>query len=83
MNEYVTEAELQERLKVSRYMLWHLRRCVGGLPFRRIRGSIRYEVSEVDAWLAAHCQGQRQEVSTCVKEACYAKRKSDNPRRPI
>jgi hypothetical protein len=60
MTEYVTEAELQKRLKVSRYMLWSLRRTRPGLPYRRIRGSIRYEVSEVDAWLSAHCQGQKQ-----------------------
>ncbi len=61
--DYVNETELMERLKLSRYTFWQLRR--DGLPFLRIRGRIRYEPVQVDAWLREHCQGQ-QPVSTPV-----------------
>lgn len=55
MNEYLTEAELAEHLKISRQLLWVLRR--EGLPFRKVGGVIRYVPEEVDAWLVLHCQG--------------------------
>jgi predicted DNA-binding transcriptional regulator AlpA len=56
--DYVSEAELIARLKLSRYTLWQLRR--DGLPFLKIRGRIRYEPAQIDAWIAEHCRGQRE-----------------------
>ena len=55
MNEYLTETELAKRLKVSRYVLWTLRKT--GLPYRRVRGAILFVPEEVDAWLDVHCKG--------------------------
>jgi biotin operon repressor len=55
--DYVSEAELIARLRLSRYTLWQLRR--DGLPFLKIRGRIRYVPEDVNAWLAVHCQGKR------------------------
>jgi predicted DNA-binding transcriptional regulator AlpA len=57
---YISETELMERFKLSRYMFWQLRR--DGLPFLRIRGRIRYEPAQVEAWIQKHCQGQQQET---------------------
>ena len=54
--EYITEAELVERMGLSRYTLWKLR-C-DGLPFLRIRGRVRYEPANVEAWIQERCQGQ-------------------------
>ena len=56
MNEYLTEAELTKRLKISRQTLLALRK--NGLPYRKVRGAIRYVPDEVDIWLGVHCQGQ-------------------------
>lgn len=58
MNEYWTEAELAEHLKISRQMLWVLRK--EGLPYRKVGGVIRYVPEEVDAWLSLHCQGKNK-----------------------
>lgn len=55
---YVSESELIARLKLSRYTLWQLR--LDGLPFLKIRGRVRYEPAQVDAWIKEHCQGQRE-----------------------
>jgi predicted DNA-binding transcriptional regulator AlpA len=55
--DYVSESELIERLKLSRYTLWQLRR--DGLPFLKIRGRVRYVPEDVDAWLSVHCQGKK------------------------
>lgn len=46
---YETETELAKILKVSRSTLWQLRKV--GLPYRRVRGQIRYLLDEVDKWL--------------------------------
>ena len=54
--DYVSEAELMARLKLSRYTLWQLRR--DGLPFLKIRGRVRYVPEEVETWLSVHCQGK-------------------------
>jgi hypothetical protein len=56
MNEYLTETELTERLKISRQTLLALRR--DGLPYRKVRGAIRYVPEEIDTWLSVHCQGK-------------------------
>ena len=55
--DYVNERELIARLGLSRYTFWQLRH--DGLPFLRIRGRIRYELAEVEAWIREHCQGQQ------------------------
>ena len=57
MNDYLTEMELTKRMKISRQTLLALRR--NGLPFRQVRGTIRYVPEEVDIWLGVHCQGQQ------------------------
>jgi predicted DNA-binding transcriptional regulator AlpA len=57
MNEYLTESELAKELQMSRQTLLALRK--DGLPYRKVRGVIRYVPEEVDAWLAVHCQGKR------------------------
>ena len=50
MDEYLTEEELAERLKVSRTTLWALRNQ--GLPHCRIRSRmVRYRIEEVTEWL--------------------------------
>lgn len=49
MNEYLTEEEIAEKLKVSRTTLWLLRR--DGMPFVRVRGGIRYRPETVEVWL--------------------------------
>lgn len=59
MNPYMTEAELEEYLKLSRYTFWQLRR--NGLPYRRIGRTVRYLPEEVEAWLNDNCQGQKQQ----------------------
>jgi len=56
MNEYLTEKELCEALRVSRYWVYHLRKR--GMPFRKIGRGIRYVRQEVDDWLTAKYQGQ-------------------------
>ncbi len=58
MNKYWTEAELAEHLKISRQMLWALRK--EGLPYRKVGGLIRYVPEEVDTWLSLHCQGKNK-----------------------
>ena len=55
---YYSEADLIESMKFSRYTLWQLRR--DGLPFLRIRGRIRYELAQVEAWIQKNCQGNEQ-----------------------
>jgi predicted DNA-binding transcriptional regulator AlpA len=57
MNEYLTESELAKELQMSRQTLLALRK--DGLPYRKVRGVIRYVPEEVDAWLSVHCQGER------------------------
>lgn len=57
MNEYLTEQELAEHLKISRQTLLALRK--NGFPYRKVRGAIRYVPSEVDKWIATNCQGQQ------------------------
>jgi predicted DNA-binding transcriptional regulator AlpA len=57
MNDYLTETELAKQLQMSRQTLLALRK--DGLPYRKVRGVIRYVPEEVDAWLAVHCQGKR------------------------
>jgi predicted DNA-binding transcriptional regulator AlpA len=56
MNEYLTEMETCNRLHVSRFKLFELRKK--GLPFRRIGRGIRYIPQEVDAWISKHFNGQ-------------------------
>ena len=56
MENYLTEGELAERLKVSRSFLWNLRRQ--GLPFVQIGRTVRYLSQNVDSWLAVNCQGK-------------------------
>ena len=58
MNEYLTESELAKELQVSRQTLLALRK--DGLPYRKVRGTIRYVPEEVDAWLAVHCRGKQK-----------------------
>jgi hypothetical protein len=31
-----------------------------GLPFLKIRGRVRFEPAQVDAWITEHCRGQRE-----------------------
>ncbi len=57
MNDYLTETELAKRLQMSRQTVLALRK--DGLPYRKVRGVIRYVPEEVDAWLAVHCQGKQ------------------------
>ena len=57
MNEYLTESELAKELQMSRQTLLALRK--DGLPYRKVRGVIRYVPEEVDAWLSVHCQGKQ------------------------
>lgn len=63
MDEYLTEMELAERLKMSRQALLALRKQ--GLPYRRANRAVRYVVSEVDEWMKAQCQvqGKQEEQS--------------------
>ena len=56
MNEYLTESELAKELQMSRQTLLALRK--DGMPYRKVRGVIRYVPEEVDAWLSVHCQGE-------------------------
>ena len=49
MQEYLTEDEIAEKLKVSRTTLWQLRK--DGMPFVRVRAGIRYKPSTVEEWL--------------------------------
>ena len=56
IDSYLTEMELTKRLKISRQTLLALRK--NGLPFRQVRGTIRYVPEEVDVWLDTYCQGQ-------------------------
>lgn len=48
-HELLTTADLMEKLKVSRDMLYRLRKA--GLPFIKIGGSIRYNFQDVGEWL--------------------------------
>jgi excisionase family DNA binding protein len=54
--EYLTESDLAEILKVSRSTLWELRKA--GLPYRQVRGQIRYRLDEVNQWLDQNCTGK-------------------------
>ena len=49
MQDYLTEDEIAEKLKVSRTTLWQLRK--DGMPFVRVRAGIRYRPSTVEEWL--------------------------------
>jgi len=53
MDEYMTETELAERLKVSRTFLWAMRTSEG-LPHCRIGRAIRYSQNAVTDWLSRH-----------------------------
>ena len=56
MDEYLTEEELCERLKLSRNSLWQLRK--NGLPYRKIGGVIRYLPAEVETWIQTYCSNR-------------------------
>ena len=50
-NEYLTDKDLQEFLKVSRWTTWRLRR-EGQIPFQVLPGGgIRYSKVEIFRWL--------------------------------
>lgn len=66
MNEYLTEAELAKRLKMSRQLLLALRK--DGLPYRRVRGTIRYLATEVETWLDSYCQDTKPERKQFSRE---------------
>lgn len=51
--KYLTEAELCEQLRVSRNTTWELRKA--GMPYRQVRGQIRYRIDEVERWLDENC----------------------------
>lgn len=61
MENYLTEEELAEKLRVSRVFLYELRKQ--GLPFRRIHRTIRYLPEEVETWLVQHGQGSADAAS--------------------
>lgn len=50
MDEYLTEAEMAEQLKVSRTLLWELRGR--GLPHCRLGRAIRYRPRDIADWLS-------------------------------
>ena len=64
--EYLTEAELSEVLKVSRSTLWEMRK--EGLPYRQVRGQIRYRLNEVETWLDENCAGNRLSTAATNEE---------------
>ncbi len=64
---YMTEENLCELLKVSRSTLWELRK--EGLPYRRVRGQIRYRQDEVETWLDRACEGNRLEPAKIQEES--------------
>jgi len=62
MDNYLTEEELAEKLRVSRVFLYSLRKQ--GLPFRRIHRTIRYSPQEVETWLAQHGHGIADNIAS-------------------
>ena len=64
--EYLTEAELAEILKISRSTLWELRK--EGLPYRQVRGQVRYRLEEVSAWIDENCAGNRLKTAATNEE---------------
>ena len=64
--EYLTEADLSEVLKISRSTLWEMRK--EGLPYRQVRGQIRYRLNEVETWLDENCAGNRLSSAITEKE---------------
>lgn len=51
-SRFVTERDLVRLLRIPRTSLWRLRKS--GLPAMKFRRSVRYDVQQVSAWLAAN-----------------------------
>ncbi len=64
--EYLSETELAEILKISRSTLWELRKT--GLPYRQVRGQIRYRLNEVEVWLDENCGVNCEKIFTNKEE---------------
>ena len=60
MQDLLTEAELAEKMRVSRVFLYLLRKQ--GLPYQRIHRMIRYNPAEVETWLAEQWQGNADDA---------------------
>jgi len=65
MDNLITEAELAEKMRVSRVFLYLLRKQ--GMPFRRIHRTIRYNPVEVETWLAEQWHGNADSASNNKK----------------
>lgn len=57
MEDFMTEQELSDRLRLSRSSVWKLRGQ--GLPFMRVGGGIRYLWSEVEVWLKQRAEAEK------------------------
>jgi excisionase family DNA binding protein len=47
---YITDKELSEALKISRYTLWEYR-SRGIIPYYEVGSKILYKASEIEAWM--------------------------------
>jgi excisionase family DNA binding protein len=56
VQKFLTEADAEQVLEVSRTTLWRLRRS-GELPFYKVGGQIRYATNDVNDWLASQRGG--------------------------
>ena len=61
MEDFMTEQELADRLRLSRSSVWKLRGQ--GLPFMRVGGGIRYLWSEVEMWLKQRAEAENKKES--------------------
>jgi predicted DNA-binding transcriptional regulator AlpA len=67
--QYLTENELSDILRISRSTLWELRKS--GMPYRQVRGQIRYRLEEVNAWLDENCAVNRVKAAATNEDSCH------------
>lgn len=59
--EILTEKELAERLKLSRFTILKMRKK--GLPFMRVSDSVRFDWAKVMEWINDATQGMGEELA--------------------
>ena len=66
IDELLTDAEVQELLKMSRTTLWRLRKR--GLPHLKIGGRYRYRKSELLRWMQLQADSNETQLSLSLRD---------------